>query len=101
MEDNTSLVAMVKDLKAQNDEQKARLDRQEKMVKARLDGQDSKDLELIKKVSALEHKYVAVAGVTEVLKTNQLETDKWLLQSMSRKPSRYQDNFLRVTEPGN
>ena len=88
MEDNASCVAMVKDLKAQMQDQQARLDRQDKSVQARFERQDSKDLELTKKVSALDHKYVSVAGVTEVLKTNQLETDKWLLSSMSQKPTR-------------
>ena len=78
MEDNASLVAMMKDLKAQVQDQQARLDRQDN----RFERLDSKDLELTKKVSALDHKYVSVAGVTEVLKTNQLETDKWLLSSM-------------------
>ena len=88
MEDNASCVAMVKDLKAQMQDQQSRLDRQDKSVQARFERQDSKDLELTKKVSALDHKYVSVAGVTEVLKTNQLETDKWLLSSMSQKPTR-------------
>ena len=88
MEDNASCVAMVKDLKAQMQDQQARLDRQDKSVQARFERQDSKDLELTKKVSALDHKYVSVAGVTEVLKTNQLDTDKWLLSSMSQKPTR-------------
>ena len=82
MEDNASLVAMMKDLKAQMVDQQARLDKQDKSVQARFERLDSKDLELTKKVSALDHKYVSVAGVTEVLKTNQLETDKWLLSSM-------------------
>ena len=88
VEDNASCVAMVKDLKAQMQDQQARLDRQDKSVQARFERQDSKDLELTKKVSALDHKYVSVAGVTEVLKTNQLDTDKWLLSSMSQKPTR-------------
>ena len=96
----------MKDLKAQMQEQQARLDRQdksvqarfdrqEKSVKARIDGLDSKAMELIKKVSALDHKYVSVAGVTEVLKTNQLETEKWLLSSMtmSQKPARLENNL--------
>ena len=106
LDDNSSLVATMKDLKAQMQEQQARLDRQdksvqarfdrqEKSVKARIDGLDSKAMELIKKVSALDHKYVSVAGVTEVLKTNQLETEKWLLSSMtmSQKPARLENNL--------
>ena len=99
MEDDTSLVAMMKDLKAQMQDHQSRLDRQDKSVQARFDRQeerldrlDSKDMEFTKKVSALDHKYVSIAGVTEVLKSTQLETEKWLLSSMSQKPARWENH---------
>ena len=93
--DNASLLAIVKDLKAENQELKAevqdvkaRLDRREKSLNARLDSLDSQAIQQTKKVSALDHKYVSVASVTEVLKTNQMDMEKWLLSSMSQRPAR-------------
>ena len=71
------MTALIKDLKAQM------LDMQE-----RLERQDSKDLDLTRRVSALDHKYVSIAGVTEVLKDNQLETEKWFLSSLSQRTNR-------------
>ena len=71
------MTALIKDLKAQM------LDVQE-----RLERQDSKDLDLTRRVSALDHKYVSIAGVTEVLKDNQLETEKWFLSSLSQRTNR-------------
>ena len=71
------MAALIKDLKAQM------LDVQE-----RLERQDSKDLDLTRRVSALDHKYVSIAGVTEVLKDNQLETEKWFLSSLSQRTNR-------------
>ena len=100
MEDNASLLAIVKDLKAENQELKSevqdvkeRLDRREKSLNARLDSLDSKAIQHTKKVSALDHKYVSVAGVTEVLKTNQMDMEKWLLSSMSQRPARLDNNM--------
>ena len=85
---------MLKDLKAQMQDLQARHDRKEKSDQARFDRQetrfdrlDSKDMEFTKKISALDHKYVSIAGVTEVLKNTQLETEKWLLSSMSQNPA--------------
>ena len=73
------MIALMKDLKAQI------LD-----VRGRLERQDSKDLELTRRVSALDHKYVSIAGVTEVLKNKQLETEKWFLSSLSQRSNRWQ-----------
>ena len=103
MKDNASLLAIVEDLKAENQELKAevqdvkaRLDRQEKSLSARLDSLDSQAIKHTKKVSALDHKYVSVAGVTEVLKTNQMDMEKWLLSSMSQRPARF-DNDMKLS----
>ena len=75
---------LVKDLKAQLLDVQARLERHD----SRIERQDSKDLDLTRRVSALDHKYVSIAGVTEVLKDNQLETEKWFLSSLSQRTSR-------------
>ena len=82
------MAALMKDLKAQLLDVQARLERQDSSVKGRLDRLDSKDLDLTRKVSALDHKYVSIAGVAEVLKDNQLQTEKWVLSSLSRKTNR-------------
>ena len=126
MEDNTiinNLQAQVQELEAENQERKAeyqdlraedqdlkasvdrqdksvraRFDRLEESAKARLDPLESNVMEHTQKISALDHKYVSLAGVTQVLKTNQMETDKWLLSSFSQKPrweTRVMWNFYR------
>ena len=82
------MAALMKDLQAQMIDMQARLERQDKSVKGRLDRLDSKDLDLTRRVSALDHKYVSIAGVAEVLKDNQLETEKWVLSSLSQKTNR-------------
>ena len=82
------MAALMKDLKAQLLDVQARLERQDSSVKGRLDRLDSKDLDLTRRVSALDHKYVSIAGVAEVLKDNQLETEKWVLSSLSQKTNR-------------
>ena len=43
------------------------------------------DLDQTKKLSGLDHKYASIEGVVGVLKNNQLETDKWLLSTVSQK----------------
>ena len=82
------MAAQMKDLKAQMVDLHARLERQDKSVEGRLDRQDSKDLDLTRRVSALDHKYVSIAGVTEVLRDNQMETEKWFLSSLSQRTNR-------------
>ena len=75
--DDKSSIALMKDLRAQMQD-----------VQARLERLDSKDLEVTRRLSALDHKYVSIAGITDVVKNNQLETEKLLLASMSQRPAR-------------
>ena len=75
------MAALMKDLQAQMIDMQARLERQD----SRFERQDSKDLDLTRRVSALDHKYVSIAGVAEVLKDNQLQTEKWVLSSLSQR----------------